>query len=435
MTVNNGVSMTVNMKKILLNFVAILALGISSALASPAQDLFNQATYYIAFYYYGYANADYQNFSSKYQAELDTACKDQLEKCPYEAAVPVIRKMIDELEDGHTYFLSKQDRDEAARSRTGQGADTPRLGVTLVEIKTSGELLITDVIEDSPAAKANLRRGDRIVSVGGQGPRAYPDGLRVAIRQSIASDGSVRLGLQRGSRTFDLTLKAARVSPPLPSLRVLSGGIGVLRLPTFEVLNRVALTVHQLVRRAQQQNLRALIDDVRDNPGGEDVEFVASAGAFLNELYYVVETRQSTTSRLWRNGVVYVADSTGVPITPLYNLVALSGQASWKGRMAVLVNANSYSGAEYFAQAIQDAKRGVVIGEATGGLGNTVTTQYDLQDGSAVALTLGRSLRRDGTPLPERVMPDVVVKDDLDVLAATGRDIVLERAVELVSAR
>jgi carboxyl-terminal processing protease len=209
----------------------------------------------------------------------------------------------------------------------------------------------------------------------------------------------------------------------------------VLRLPTFEVLNRVALTVHQLVRRAQQQNLRALIVDVRDNPGGVDVEFVASAGAFLNELYYVVETRQSTTSRLWRNGVVYVADSTGVPITPLYSIVALSGQASWKGRMAVLVNANSYSGAEYFAQAIQDAKRGVVIGEATGGLGNTVTTQYDLQDGSAVALTLGRSLRRDGTPLPERVTPDVVVKDDLDVLAATGRDIVLERAVELVSAR
>jgi C-terminal processing protease CtpA/Prc len=107
----------------------------------------------------------------------------------------------------------------------------------------------------------------------------------------------------------------------------------------------------------------------------------------------------------------------------------------WRGRLVVLTNANSYSGAEYFAQGIQDAKRGTVIGETSGGLGNTVTTEYELADGGAVSITFGKSLRLDGTPLPEAVTPDIDVTDDLEVLAASGRDMVLERALEEINAR
>ncbi len=417
------------MKKLLLTIVATISIGLSGALASPAQDLFNQAVYYIAFYYDGYSSADYQNFSAKYQPQIDDACKDTLEKCPYDTAVPVIRQMIDELSDGHTYYLSKQDRDESNRSRSGEGPSAPRIGVVTAEIKDSTDRLVTDVFEDSPAARAGIQRGDRIVSLNAQLSASFPNGLQPAISRANASGQPYKLGIQRGPRAFEVTLRPEPLKVRLPSMRALPGGIGLLRIPSFDVYGGDAPTVHSLVRKAQQQNLRAIIVDVRDNPGGIDVEFIASAGAFLRDVSYVVQTRQSTTGRVWKDNGVFIADETGVPIGQLY---PVPSPALWKGKIVVLVNANSYSGAEYFAQAIQDGKRGLVIGEATGGLGNTVTTQYDLRDGSAMALTLGKSLHRDGTPLPERVTPDVMVKDDLDVLATTGRDLVLERALELI---
>lgn len=420
------------MKKLLLCTVATISIGLSGALASPAQDLFNQAVYYIAFYYNGYSSADFENFSAKYQPEIDTACKDTLEKCPYNAAVPVIQKMIEELSDGHTYFLSKQDRDEASQSRNGDAPSTPRIGVITTSIKDSTDRLVTDVYEDSPASRAGMQRGDRIVSLNAQPSGSFPDGLQPAIARANASGQAYKLGLQRGPRAFEVTLRAEALKVRVPSMRILPGGVGVLRIPSFDVYGVIAPTVHNLVRKAQQQNLRAIIVDVRDNPGGIDVEFIASAGAFLRDVSYVVQTRQSTTARVWKDNAVFVADSTGVPIGRLY---PIPSAALWKGKLAVLVNANSYSGAEYFAQAIQDGKRGLIIGETTGGLGNTVTTQYDLRDGSAMALTLGKSLHRDGTPLPERVTPDVLVKDDLDVLAATGRDLVLERALEMIGTK
>ena len=420
------------MKKFVLSAIATVLIGFSGALASPAQDLFNQAVYYIAFYYNGYSSADFENFSAKYQPEIDSACKDTLEKCPYNAAVPVIQKMIDELSDGHTYFLSKQDRDEASQSRNGDAPATPRIGVITTTIKDSTDRLVTDVHEDSPASRAGVQRGDRLVSLNSQPSASFPDGLQPAIARANALGQPYKLGIQRGPRAFEVMLRPEPLKVRLPSMRALPGGIGLLRIPSFDVYGGIAPTVHNLVRKAQQQNLRAIIVDARDNPGGIDVEFIASAGAFVRDVSYVVQTRQSTTARVWKDNAVFVADSTGVPIGQIY---PVPGAALWKGKVIVLVNANSYSGAEYFAQAIQDGKRGLVVGEVTGGLGNTVTTQYDLRDGSAMALTLGKSLHRDGTPLPERVTPDVIVKDDLDVLAATGRDLVLERAIELIGTK
>ncbi|HWG84213.1 MAG TPA: S41 family peptidase, partial [Deinococcales bacterium] len=94
-------------------------------------------------------------------------------------------------------------------------------------------------------------------------------------------------------------------------------------------------------------------------------------------------------------------------------------------------NVNSYSSSEYFAAALQQVKRGVVYGEITGGLGNTSSQTFNLIDGSAIQVTVGRStFSFGGPPYPEKVTPDVQLKDDLIELARTGRDLVLERAVQ-----
>ena len=425
--------MRVQLKRIFATCCAILVLT-GYSLASPAQDLFNQAAYYIAFYYNGYSSADWNNFSQQYQPELTSACQDQGEKCPYTTAVPIISEMISALEDGHTYYLSAAARAESNRLRQGQGSNAPRIGIITNEIADSNDRLITDVQADGPAGRAGIIRGDRVTALNAQASSTFASStdFQKAISTAIGSGKAVKLSMQRGPKNLEFQLRGEILPPRLPSLRVLPGNIGLLRIPGFEVYGQVGQVVHDLVRRANKQNLRSLIVDVRDNPGGIDIEFIAALSAFVPKPGYVLESRASTSSKIWTDSSVFLGDQVG---NPLLRIQVIKDPSLWRGRLVVLTNANSYSGAEYFAQGIQDAKRGTVIGETTGGLGNTVTTEYELADGGAVSITFGKSLRLDGTPLPEAVTPEIDVSDDLEVLAATGRDMVLERALEEINAR
>ena len=95
----------------------------------------------------------------------------------------------------------------------------------------------------------------------------------------------------------------------------------------------------------------------------------------------------------------------------------------------VLVNANSASAAEFAAHDLQRYAKATVIGEGTYGVGNTMTTPFTLEDGSGLLITLAKALHPDGTPYPERITPDQVMEDDLEVINQTGIDAVLERAV------
>jgi carboxyl-terminal processing protease len=423
----------IQLKRILATICATLALT-GQGLASPAQDLFNQAAYYIAFYYNGYSSADWNNFSQAYQPELTNACQSLGEKCPYTTAVPIISKMIEALEDGHTYYLSAAARAESNRQRQGKGSSALRIGIITNEIPESSDRLITDVQADGPAGRAGITRGDRVISLNAQpsGGFGTSTDFQKAISNAIGQGKPVKLGVQRGPKNLEFQLRGEILPPRLPSLRILPGNIGLLRIPGFEVYGQVGQTIHDLVRRANKQNLRALIIDVRDNPGGIDIEFIAALSAFVPKAGYMLESRASTSSKVWTDSSVFLGDPNG---NPVLRVQAIRDPGFWRGRLVVLTNANSYSGAEYFAQGIQDAKRGTIIGETSGGLGNTVTTEYELADGGAVSITFGKSLRLDGTPLPEAVTPDIDVTDDLEVLAASGRDLVLERALEEINAR
>ena len=74
----------------------------------------------------------------------------------------------------------------------------------------------------------------------------------------------------------------------------------------------------------------------------------------------------------------------------------------------------------------------MIVGEATGGLGNTGSTEFNLPDGSALVLTIFKSLRLDGSYLPTRVTPNELVPDELELQSQTGRDVALQRALELL---
>ena len=151
---------------------------------------------------------------------------------------------------------------------------------------------------------------------------------------------------------------------------------------------------------------------------------VVSAGAFVQRTGFTQEYRDSQRTQVVQNGIVSLANGNVVYATPK--------PALFGGKIAVLVNRQSYSGAEYLAQFVQDAKVGVIVGEASGGLGNTGSTEFNLPDGSALVLTIFKSQRLNGSYLPTRVTPDELVPDELEMQSQTGRDVALQRALELL---
>ena len=400
----------------------------SLAFASPAQDLFNQATYYLAVQYNGYSSADYANFNTKYQPALDTACVDLGEACPFTAAVPIIQQMLEELKDGHTYLLTKEQNLEAQRQRAGLGPSTPKIGLVSTKVKDSFDRLVTDLWEGAPAARAGLQRGDLVVSLNGKTSSEFGETFQVSIAKAISTGEIVTLGVSRAGKLLEMKLKGELLTVRLPVLKVLPDGVGLMRIPNFDVNGQVATKVHELVGQANKQKLRGLILDLRDNPGGLVTELMGVSAAFLPKTSLTFAARDGSSTYTAENGSVNISQGILQNVT----FLTIAKPSLWKGSLEVLVNSRSGSAAEYLPQFLQDAKRATIIGENTAGVGNTGISAFGLPDGSALYISIIRALRADSSPFPEHVTPDVPLTDDLEVLAASGHDLVLEKALELM---
>jgi len=197
-------------------------------------------------------------------------------------------------------------------------------------------------------------------------------------------------------------------------------GIGRVRLEQFN--EKCDQLLVQKVRELEGKGLRALILDLRYNPGG------------------LLNVAVDVASRFIDNGVVVLIQEKNGQITKLY---AERGRAFKPYPLVVLVNEWSASASEIVAGAIRDNKRGVIIGETTFGKG-LVQTIFQLQDSSAVAITTAKYLTPSGYDLNRKVdpdgneirrggiQPDIVVKQSEEMTDIDDRahDVQLQKAVE-----
>ncbi|WP_337869161.1 S41 family peptidase [Meiothermus sp.] len=417
---------------------ATLALVLGSlSLASPAQDLFDQASFYVEFYYNGPATQNLKELTTRYQTELDRTCAPQKDTCSYDQAVPIIQRMIGELDDNHTYYLSPEALRGSRESRQGNAPSrTLRIGVTHLPIPGSRDRLVVDVVEGGPADEAGLAYGDRIVAVNGRPLSEQSDDNQAAqfLVQAVQTGRPVVLTILRGPQRqrLEITLTGREINlARFPSLRIRPDGVAVLKIPDFDAQGQVGRRVHELVREAQQKNVRALILELRGNSGGLLNEMIYSAAAFLDEPFVALVDRYQTERTefrirdgrfsLTRNGQ---SENANLPIV-----------ARWRGPLVVLIDENTASGGEYLASAIQKAKLAPLVGVATLGIGNTTTRPLNLINGGALSISYNRAFFADGTPYPARATPDFVVENSLEQLANTGRDLPLEKALEALGIR
>ncbi|MCX7784538.1 MAG: S41 family peptidase [Meiothermus sp.] len=408
---------------VVLAFVLLVGL----AWTSPASDLLQQAVGELRTHYYGYSVVDWDVLAEQSERELAQACAGR-PQCGVEEAARIIARLVRNIGDGHTFYLSPERYQQILARFAGKPDPRPVYGIT-IPAYADGRALISEVRPQSAADLAGVRPYDRVEAVNGTPLTSLED-----FRARINTDQPVRLTLLRGEERLQLTLSRQPYSlPVLPTLyapRGLPEGVLVLRIPDFAVYQQIGPRVHQLVLEAQARGARALIVDLRDNSGGEETECSSAPGAFVGNFALEMRTKMARVPFGYADGAVLGNDPKDP--NPPYRL---NQAARFTGQVAVLVSPGTASCGEIMAYVLQQFGGIKVIGQRTAGVMNTATEFWPLADGSAIAITYIRTFKANGEALPAFVTPDIEMAYEPEAIARTGRDAMLEKALEVMGIR
>jgi len=289
--------------------------------------------------------------------------------------------------DPHTAFLTPQRYRNLKDDTDGRYA-----GVGLEIERRGGQLVVVSPIEGTPADRAGIRTGDRIVEIDDKPTQEMEYGD--AFHRLRGSKGSrVRLLIERTgwprAREFTLTRDLSRIVAV--EGRLLPDKLGYVRVKTFQegVHRSLDRQVDDLEDRVRG-GLKGLVLDLRNNPGGLLDQAVRVADLFLSG-GLIVRTRGKRGRVLEEEHAHPRGTHRAFP-------------------MVVLVNGGTASASEIVAGALQDHRRAVVLGTRTFGKGS-VQTIIELEDGSALKLTVARYYTPNGRSIQESgVRPDIVIE-------------------------
>jgi carboxyl-terminal processing protease len=295
-----------------------------------------------------------------------------------------ISGMVDALGDtGHSRFLDPQMVQDERNFAQGQFE-----GVGLYVALKEGHVVIQTPMEGSPAQEAGLRPGDIILQVDGSSITDLP--LDQVVHLIMGPEGtSVTLSVLSPDtgQTRDVTLVRARIALHNVTWARLPGTtVAHLRVLAFS--QGVTQDLQAALAAIQQQELTAIVLDLRNDPGGLLEESIGTASQFL------------------RSGNVLLEKDVQGHVQPV---PVQAGGTAPDMPLAVLINGGTASAAEIVAGALQDAQRAVVVGETTFGTG-TVLGEFHLSDGSALLLATQEWLTPGGRAIwHQGLAPDVTV--------------------------
>ena len=266
------------------------------------------------------------------------------------------------------------------------------IGITIQLTEGEENFLVTKVNEGGPADQAGMLPGDRIVAVDGTDVRGWEINETSALVKG-EENTTVDITVLREGEEITLTVTRMLVITPVATAKMLEGNIGLITIANFD--NRCADETIDAMKQLLDQGAEKLIFDVRFNPGG-----------------YVSELCQVLDYILPQGDLFRSVDYRGKEQLEVSDKKCIEGVP-----MAVLINAESYSAAEFFAAALREYDYAIVVGEATTGKGYFQQTTK-LNDGSAVGLSMGKYFTPKGVSLAEAggLTPDVVVEVDEDTL-------------------
>lgn len=348
--------------RLLIVTAAVVLLGIGVAALMPETEFFLRISKGIELF-----GKVYREVALNYVDEID----------PSAFAEAGITGMLKTL-DPYTVYLSGTDEDEIELITSGKFGG---IGIT-VSVR-GGLVYVTSVMEGYAAARQGIAVGDRILSVDGVSldGKSLHDIFKL-VRGPAGTEIRLTVDREDVMRPLDFVLVREEIQiRAVTATGLITDGIGYIKLARFTRTagEEVRLAIKDLKTK---DTLRALILDLRENPGGLLDIAVDVAGKFLPDSSLVVTTR----GRRPESEIQY--RSRGVPPVPA------------DVRLAVLINNGSASAAEIVAGAVQDLDRGVLIGERSYGKG-LVQTVTRLGEQSSLKMTTGRYYTPSGRCIQE----------------------------------
>jgi carboxyl-terminal processing protease len=296
-----------------------------------------------------------------------------------------IRGMVGDL-DPHSEYLDANEYRDIRISTTGSYAG---VGIEVAEVDNA--ICVISPIAGSPAARAGLQSGDKLVAI--DGTTVAEGGLKSAMKRLRGQVGSkVTLTVLRDDAALDYDMRRQIIRVASVHEELVGPSFGYVRVNQFSenTARELARAVDHL-QDANEGMLNGLVLDLRNNPGGVLDAAVDVSDLFLN------------------SGVIVSAD--GRTVESRFTRSAHRGDILDGAPLVVLVNSGSASASEIVAGALQDHNRATIVGTPTFGKG-LVQTVMPLSKGRAIKLTTSRYYTPSGKSIQEiGVQPDVLVAE------------------------
>lgn len=274
--------------------------------------------------------------------ELNDKYADEIS--PGELTQTAIKAMLKSL-DPYTVYYPEADIESYRMSMAGDHSD---VDVAIQNI--DGKMVITDIMENSPSAKAGLRVGDQILKVNTQNASSSTvEGLQIAMRGQPGSTYDIEIFRPTDNKNLNFKIKREKIKQPnIPYSGVLGDKVGYIKLNQF--LENAGKEIHESFDKLKEKGIEYLIIDLRDNGGGLLGEAVNIIDLFVGQDIAVVETKGKIEemNRIYKTH--FPAVDADIPIV-------------------VLVNEHSASASEIVSGTLQDLDRAVIVGKKSFGKG------------------------------------------------------------------
>jgi len=326
-------------------------------------------------------------------------------KVDYQAMINgAVSGMVNALGDPYTVFMnadqSKSFDAELEGSITGIGAE--------VGIKNN-RVIIVAPIDNSPAEKAGIKAQDTILTIDGTDTTGMD--LNTAVSKIRGDIGTkVKLQIQRGDSKIDFEITREKIDTKSVKWEIKDNNIGYIEISRFDS-NTTELT-KQATAELSSKGVKAVVLDLRNNPGGYLDAAVNVASEFVKSGTIVTEKPTSRTGK--------------------ENKYSASGKGKLTDTnipMVVLVNGGSASASEIVAGALQDNNRAILMGEKTFGKGSVQAIE-NLTGGASLRITIAHWFTPNGKNISkEGILPNTEIKLTEDDFKA-NKDPQLDKAIE-----
>jgi len=305
---------------------------------------------------------------------------------PKELVYDAISGMIGSLDPHSTFMTPEQYKDMQVDTKGEFGGLGIQIGIK------EGMLTVIAPIEDTPAHKAGIKAGDKIIKINDEFTKDMSLQDAVTKMRGIPSTSVNITVLRKGwKETKDFTIIREIIKIQSVKSKMLEDHIGYVKINQFQ--EQTATDLSKALSDLRDEQMNSLILDLRNNPGGLLHSAVDVSSFFI------------PSGQL----VVYIKDKTGEKV----EYTSDNRKDVFPFPLIVIVNEGSASASEIVAGALKDWHKAVIIGTQTFGKGS-VQSVIPLEDGSALRLTTAIYYTPNGTSIQTTgITPDIVVKPEL----------------------